>query len=899
MTLLSSLRARVLWSVALLALLATGLLLVTAREIQRLAEDEAAGFAREAEDLVHRSLAVAEREARILTQLAVQDPDVVAGEEACGAALARIRPEGARFDNILRFDGMGRILCSARPFPETRIRDGPRTREALRRVREGDEAFFLTGAFVDGGSRSMLVYTRGVDGDAGGLMLGILLDGEDAPLFPGWPQALGLLLLDADGRPGLRLPHDLAPPSDPRPSPLEAPASEVAAAWGITELETATWLAPGESLAEGADPSAWFLLVGVREGHRLTPAAGVAVRNTAVGGGLLLVGFVLILLWLRAAVLPPMATLARASGVLAAGDLSVRIDASTLPAELLPVSRAFNRLAEGLESSHEASAASRKALLESEARYRDLFEKSPHAMWIHDPDTLQILDVNGAMASLYGYSREALLQMTCLDLGSGEDGARARSCFAQAQEGERGPEPKRWTHRHREGHPIHVELRARSIRLDGFPVCLVLALDVTARVEAEKGRIEAETRLREILANSRDCVWMQDAATLELLFVSPGYELIWGRDPSDLMARRHTFLDTVHPEDRERTRESRRLNPVGGFEEVYRIVRPDGEVRWVLDRSYSIRNDEGEVYRIGGIASDISERMRLEEQLVVSQRLEAVGQLAGGLAHDFNNLLTVIRGHLELARLDPALPDEVEVELDDAGRACRRAAELVEQLLAFSRRQILLPQVVELGDVVKESRRLLRRALPETVELVVEGLDTRAPIRVDAGKVEQALLNLAINARDAMPSGGVLRLVLEREDVRIAQAIDGPVTPGAYGVLSISDSGTGMDPLTAQRAFDPFYTTKEPGKGSGLGLSMVHGIVDQSGGFVQLETAPGEGARFRLLFPLVAEEGVPLQGDEADPVRGENSAPEGDAPASLPGVPPPVEVGAAAGSGGG
>lgn len=891
MTLLSSLRARVLWSVALLALLATGLLLVTAREIQRLAEDEASGFAREAEALVLRSLADAEREARTLTQLAAQDPAVVAGEEACEAALARVRPEGARVENLLRFDGVGRILCSARPFPEPRIRDGPRTREALRRVREGEEAFFLTGAFVDGDARSMLVYTRGLEGDAGGLMLGILLDGEEAPLFPGWPSALGLILLDAEGRLGLRLPHDLPGPEGDALPPREASPAEVAAAWGIADLETAAWLAPGAAATGGADPSTWLLLVGVREGQRLIPAAGVAVRNTAIGGGLLLVGFVLILLWLRAAVLPPMAALARASGILAAGDLSVRIDATSLPAELLPVSRAFNRLAEGLESSHEASAASRKALLESEARYRDLFEKSPHAMWIHDPETLQILDVNGAMESLYGFDRDALVQMTCLDLGAGEETHRLRSCLAQVKEGEQASEPRRWTHRHREGHPIHVELRARSIRLDGFQVCLVLALDVTARVEAEKGRIEAETRLREILANSRDCVWMQDAATLELLFVSPAYALIWGRDPAELMARRHTFLDTVHPEDRERTREARRLAPVGGFEEVYRITRPDGEVRWVLDRSFSIRNDEGEIYRIGGIASDISERMRLEEQLVVSQRLEAVGQLAGGLAHDFNNLLTVIRGHLELARLGPPLPEETDQELDDAGAACRKAAELVEQLLAFSRRQILLPEVVELGEVVRESRRLLRRALPDTVELAMEGLDARAPVRVDTGKVEQALLNLAINARDAMPTGGTLRLALDRREVRAAQAIDGPVAPGAYGVLSISDSGTGMDALTAQRAFDPFYTTKEPGKGSGLGLSMVHGIVDQSGGFVQLETALGQGTTFRLLFPLVEEgEGSPDERDSAQGTPDQGGPAEDDPDARVP-----VQVGAKAG----
>jgi nitrogen-specific signal transduction histidine kinase/CheY-like chemotaxis protein len=253
------------------------------------------------------------------------------------------------------------------------------------------------------------------------------------------------------------------------------------------------------------------------------------------------------------------------------------------------------------------------------------------------------------------------------------------------------------------------------------------------------------------------------------------------------------------------------------------------------------------------LVDDLTERKHLEEQLRQSQRMDALGQLAGGVAHDFNNLLTAINGYAELVA--DSLPQGAaqRQDVEEIARAGARAAALTQQLLAFGRRQVLAPAVLCLGDIVNDLIPLLRRLIGEMIDLKAHTADTGS-VKADRGQIEQVLVNLVVNARDAMPNGGFLTistgdLLLDEDDVRHFPAFE----PGRYVLLEVVDTGCGMDRETRSRIFEPFFTTKPKGQGTGLGLSMAYGIVRQSGGFIDVDSEPGYGSTFRILLPRVDE----------------------------------------------
>lgn len=261
----------------------------------------------------------------------------------------------------------------------------------------------------------------------------------------------------------------------------------------------------------------------------------------------------------------------------------------------------------------------------------------------------------------------------------------------------------------------------------------------------------------------------------------------------------------------------------------------------------------------------------LQEQLYLAQKLEAVGRLAGGVAHDFNNLLSVIQGNTDLLLMDTADGEPPHEELSEIRQACERAASLTQQLLAFSRRQVLRPEVVDLNGRMRELERMLGRLIGEDVDLRTELAPEIGQVRVDPGQIEQVVLNLAVNARDAMPRGGRLSLGTRAMTIGEAEAAGFPyaVTPGEYVEISVQDTGTGMTETVLRHVFEPFFTTKA--QGTGLGLSTVYGIVKQSGGYVWVDSAPGEGTRFRVCLPRV--EGMPAAPAEAPaPVQVERGA---------------------------
>jgi two-component system, cell cycle sensor histidine kinase and response regulator CckA len=341
------------------------------------------------------------------------------------------------------------------------------------------------------------------------------------------------------------------------------------------------------------------------------------------------------------------------------------------------------------------------------------------------------------------------------------------------------------------------------------------------------------------------------------LFISPQVEEMLGYPAEQWLNDPDLTRKAIHPDDRERVLEAAaRLREHGEPMDLeYRYVAPDGRIVWVLDRSYLIYDDTGAPLYVQGFLADITarkqveaDRDRLGDELHRAQKLEALGRLAGGVAHDFNNMLTAIRGYSELLldRLEPGSPAYDEAA--EIRRAAEQATGLPQQLLAFGRRQSLEPKLVDLNEVVSTARGLLRHLLTETIELVAIPEAAAATTLVDPGQIEHALVNLALNARDAMPDGGRLTIATRDAEVDAALAAEHDAAPGKYVVVAVTDTGTGMDDEMQARAFEPFFTTKAQGEGTGLGLASVYGTVTQSDGFVRLESAPGAGTTVELYF---------------------------------------------------
>ena len=402
-------------------------------------------------------------------------------------------------------------------------------------------------------------------------------------------------------------------------------------------------------------------------------------------------------------VLRPAAALYAVTTRVAGGDLTARAALAHGVPGMAELATAVNSMASALENRQRERDLAERALRASEDQYRQLFEESPHAMWVYDVESLIFLAANRAAVDQYGYTHDELLGMTMPQLHVND-----------AQ------------HRAKDGRLIHVTTRAHDVRWDGRQARLVLIDNVT-------------------------------------------------------------------------------------------------------------------------------DRAQLEEQLRQTQRIEAIGMLAGGIAHDFNNLLTAIQGYAELLTdsIGEEHPDRGAVE--EIGRAAHRAADLTRQLLAFSRKQILAPRVVHLGEIVRDLTPMLRRLIGETVHLKAI-VDDGGNVRADPGQLEQVLMNLVVNARDAMPDGG--RLTIETADVLLNDEhvrVHPFMKPGHHVMLSVSDTGHGIDPAIQSRIFDPFFTTKPKGRGTGLGLSTVYGIVKQSGGYVCVRSQPGIGTTFQVYLPRTDE----------------------------------------------
>jgi two-component system cell cycle sensor histidine kinase/response regulator CckA len=376
-----------------------------------------------------------------------------------------------------------------------------------------------------------------------------------------------------------------------------------------------------------------------------------------------------------------------------------------------------------------------------------------------------------------------------------------------------------------------------------------------AKREAETALRQAEERIRFAIEASRVGIWEADLTT-GIIRWSPMLESLHGLAPGTFGGTLKDFLDRVDAVDRAAVecaiRRAAAERTDGSV--LYRTRRPDGAIHWISASGRTSYAEDGTPLRAAGIGQDVTERVKLEEQYRQSQKMEAIGLLAGGIAHDFNNLLTAIEGYSTLMAEAMRPDDPLQSHLAEVRRAAERATGLTRQMLAFGRRQILDPRVLDLRDSVTSMGPMLQRLIGENVDIVVRENGDRGHVKADPGQIEQMILNLAINARDAMPRGGTLTFEVSDARLSIADARSGAtVVPGRYTLLTVTDTGQGMDADTQARVFEPFFTTKQKGKGTGLGLSTVYGIVKQSGGYIWVESTPGMGARFSIYLPRVEE----------------------------------------------
>jgi PAS domain S-box-containing protein len=388
----------------------------------------------------------------------------------------------------------------------------------------------------------------------------------------------------------------------------------------------------------------------------------------------------------------------------------------------------------------------------------------------------------------------------------------------------------------------------------------LLATELDRRRAAEALRA-SEERLTQVLDATTDGFWDWNLDTDRVIFSSRWFDMLHEHAESADTTSAQWF-DRVHPDDRAASHAAFVAHLRGetpAWQSEQRIRDGRGEWRWILTRGRVVERDaSGRAHRAVGTHTDIASRRQLEEQLRQAQKMEAVGQLAGGIAHDFNNLLTAVIGHAalltgKLSESDPAHTHAVEIR-----KAADRAAQLTQQLLAFSRKQLLVPQVLDLSAVVADTELMLSRVITGNIELATDCRPGTTFVRADPGQVQQVLLNLVVNARDAMPAGG--RLLIEVFPSRIEQPVPskyGSVPPGDWVVLAVTDTGEGIDPAHMARIFEPFFTTKEQGKGTGLGLATVYGIVAQSDGHVWLHSEVGIGTSFRIYLPRVEAASAP------------------------------------------
>ena len=491
-----------------------------------------------------------------------------------------------------------------------------------------------------------------------------------------------------------------------------------------------------------------------------------------------------------------------------------------------------------------------KALEDSETRYRRLFETAKDGILILDFKTGQITDVNPFLIEMLGYTHSEFVGKKLWEIGPFKDIPASQSAFGELQtmgviRYEDLPLETK------DGRRINVEFVSNVYPVDGTQVVQCNVRDITERVQAEAALKISETHHRSVFEGAVHGIYR---GTLDgrFLDVNPALVAMLGYSSAEEVLKLSVAQD-VFAEPEEGLRLLHKWQLTAEIEEEVQWKRRDQRLITVRLSGRVLRTDNQRAAGIEVIAENITERRALEEQLRQAQKIEAVGQLAGGMAHEFNNYLGIVLGYSELLLEEAGATEGLRRNVAEIKAATQRAASVTRQLLALSRRQVLEPRVLDVNAVVWETHKLLRRLIPGNIDLVPVLEPNLSPVKVDPAQIQQILINLVVNARDAMPQGG--KVVIETANVELDEEYAGrhiEVQPGRYVMLAVSDNGSGIDAQTQARIFEPFFTTKQEGKGTGLGLSTVYGIVRQSGGHITVESALREGTRFRIYLPPTA-----------------------------------------------
>lgn len=491
-----------------------------------------------------------------------------------------------------------------------------------------------------------------------------------------------------------------------------------------------------------------------------------------------------------------------------------------------------------------------------EAFFRKAVKSSPTGFAIVSPEG-DWLSVNPYFSEMTGYSEKELLHSNFAEITHPDDVEEGQRNLRNLLEGKvpRASTEKRY--RHKDGHYVWAQLDISLVRKeDKTPDYVITQIrEISARKEAEEKLKQSEERFRQLAETVDEVFWLKDANTDELIYVSPAYERIWGRSLQELSEKPESWMESILPEEVDAVRKTvYDKSQDGNYDIKFRILHTDDSVRWIRVRSFRILTPEGKVDRIVGVARDITQQNNLEEQLAHSQRMESIGALAGGVAHDFNNILTIILGYASLLEQNRMEPNKVLQAVGVIRKTAERGASLVRQLLTLARKVESNFQTFSLNGLAQEALSIARSTFPKSIQIESDLAEEPVYIRADYTQIHQIFVNLILNAKDALPSGGSLTVRVREVDAEVVPNQKGEKKKGKYALLQVEDTGIGMDEETKRKIFDPFFTTKPLGKGTGLGLALVYSILENHEGTITVDSILGEGTIFRVYLPAAGQE---------------------------------------------
>ncbi len=495
-----------------------------------------------------------------------------------------------------------------------------------------------------------------------------------------------------------------------------------------------------------------------------------------------------------------------------------------------------------------------EALRESEARFSTVFHENPVGTALSRLSDGVFVDANNTFLEIFGFERDEIIGRTSEQTQTWIDRQQREEILARLTEHHvvRNVEVR---HRRKDGREIDLLTSLALIEVGSERYVLGMLIDNSQAKKAVETLRESEERFRQVVESIHEVFWMVDVATDRVIYVSPGFEKIWARSCAAVLSERGVWVESIHPEDRARVMAAAREKQTAGrYDEQYRINRPDGAVRWIHDKAFPVRDAAGAVVRLVGIAEDITERKSLEQQFLRVQRLESIGTLASGIAHDLNNILAPIMMSAPLLRWNLP-PAEEEKLLGTIETSARRGSDLVRQLLTFGKGAEGNRAVIQPDRLVRDIVKVAQQTFAKNIRVVTQAKSPVWNVRGDPTQLNQVLLNLCVNSRDAMPDGGVLTVEVENAALDDNQVAMMPgARAGDYVLFRVTDTGFGIPADVIDKIFDPFFTTKEAGKGTGLGLATVAGIVKGHAGFVTVRSEPNRGTSFGIYVPAERDE---------------------------------------------